>query len=101
MSPLEAALLVIALVLPFHLLVQWQLGRLLDPRHLRRRGVVIRRVEAVQRAGEIIGRYRGEDIHASLHFMGLTYRFDRIAPPRYGVGRRELLLPPGLVYVTD
>lgn len=101
MSPLEAALLVALVTLPFHFLLQWQLGLQCDPRYLRKHGVVIRRDEVVERGGEVIGRYRGCDIASALVFMGMHYRFSGIAPPSYRVGARELLLAPGLVYVTD
>jgi hypothetical protein len=101
MTPLEAALLVVVLTLPFHFLVQWQLGRQCDPRYLRRHGVVIRREDIVEHGNEIIGRYRGRDIADALVFMGMHYRFAGIVPPAYRVKTRELLLPPGLLYLTD
>lgn len=101
MSPIEAALLVAALALPFHFLVQWQLGLLSNPRYLRKHGVVICREDAVQYSAEVIGSYRGRDIHESVRFMGMKYRFERVATPSYQVRSRELLLAPGLVYVTD
>ena len=34
-------------------------------------------------------------------FMGMRYRFAGIVPPAHRVKARELLLPPGLLYVTD
>jgi len=101
MSPIEAALLVAALALPFHLAVQWQLGLLSSPRYLRKHGVVICRDDVVQYGAEVIGSYRGRDIHESVVFMGMHYRFERVATPSYEVQPRELLLAPGLVYVTD
>jgi hypothetical protein len=101
MSPLEAALLIVALTLPFHLLVQWQLGLQCDPRYLRKHGVVIRREDIVERSRETVGRYRGVDIPAALVFMGMNYRYAGIAPPGYRVKSRELVLPPELLYVTD
>lgn len=101
MNPLEAAFLVALVVLPFHVLVQWQLRLLCDPRYLRKRGVVIRREEIVGRSEKVIGRYRGCDIYSSLIFMGMEYRFERVVSPAYRVKARELLLPPGLLYVTD
>jgi hypothetical protein len=102
MSPIEAALLVAALALPFHLAVLWQLSRLSDPRHIRASGVVIRREEILEH-GEVIGRYAGRDIYRTVHFMGMEYRFDRVARPSYRdyISARELFLEPGLVYVTD
>jgi hypothetical protein len=57
MNPLEAAVLVALLVLPVHLLLQWQLRRLPDPKHLLERGVVIRReglIYKTDRAGPIM-----------------------------------------------
>jgi hypothetical protein len=101
LSPLEAALLVAVLTLPFHLLVQWQLGLQSDPRYLRKHGVVIRREEVVEFSGEVIGHYRGRAIREAVVFMGMDYRFARIVAPSYNVQARELLLPPGLLYVTD
>lgn len=101
MSPIEAALLVAALALPFHFAVQWQLGRLSNPRYLRKHGVVICREDVVQYSDEVIGSYRGCAIHESVIFMGMRYRFERIASPSCEIKTRELLLAPGLVYVTD
>ena len=101
MSPIEAALLVAALALPFHVAVQWQLALLSSPRYLRKHGVVICKEDIVEYGTEVIGSYRGREIHESLLFMGMRYRFDRVATPNYGVRPRELLLAPGLVYVTD
>lgn len=101
MSPLEAALLIAGLALPFHFFLQWQLGLQCDPRYLRRHGVVIRREEIIERSGEVVGHYRGRDIPAELRFMGMTYRFSGIVPGSYRVHARELLLAPGLLYLTD
>jgi hypothetical protein len=49
-----------------------------------------------------IGEYRGRPIWGAVTFMGMEYRFDRVAPhsARERVGPRELYLEPGLVYVT-
>jgi hypothetical protein len=101
MSPDTAAFFVILLSLPLNLLVYWQLRRLADRRSLQPEGVIIRRREIVQLDGVIVGHYRGHDIHGSLVFLGRRYQFDRIADAQYRVRQRELLLPPGLVYVTD
>lgn len=102
-SPLEAALLAAAMTLPFYLLVRWQLARLSDPRYLRAHGVAIVNEGAVELRGPIIGRYGGRGIHPEIGFVGMVYRFDRVAPRSYRdrVGPRELYLEPGLVYVTD
>lgn len=101
MSPLEAALLVVILVLPFHLLIQWQLGLQSDPRYLRKHGVVICREEILERTGETVGHYRGRDIPAVVVFMGMHYRFAGVVQPAYQVKSRELVLAPGLLYITD
>lgn len=103
MSPLEAALVVAAFVLPLHRLICWQASRVADPAYIRRMGVVIRREEAIRKSARVIGRYQGCDIAATVIFMDMIYRFDRVVPPFYRsrVTRCELFLEPGLVYVTD
>ena len=103
MSPIEAALVVAAFVLPLHLFVYWQMSRIADPACIRRTGVVIRREEAIRKSAQVIGRYQGRDIAATVIFMDMIYRFDRVVPPFYRswVARCELFLEPGLVYVTD
>ena len=102
MSPLEASLLVIGLALPFHFLLQWQLGRLSDPQYLRTCGVVVCKPDIVQ-FGQVMGSFSGMPIHDGLVFMGMHYRFDRIVPhaARERIGAGELYLEPGLVYVAD
>ena len=101
MGPIEAALLIAALALAFHFVVRWQLGLLASPRYLRKHGVVICRDGVVEYSGEVIGSYRGCDIRESVVFMGMRYRFERVANPSCPVKARELLIAPGLVYVTD
>jgi len=101
-DPLEAALLVLLVGLPFHLLVHWQLARMRDA-HRCETGVVIRRDEALEDHSGPIGALGGRAIYGSVTFMGRVYRFDRIAEPWYRarVRPREIFLEPGLVYVTD
>lgn len=103
MNALEAAALVLLLLLPLHLLVQRELRRLCDPRHIRESGVTIENTAAIERRGDIVGFYSGSEIYAEVVFMQMVYRFDRIAPQayRHRVGPRELYLEPGLVYVTQ
>lgn len=101
MSPIEAALFVALFVLPFHFAVQYHLARLEDPAYIRREGVVIVRESALSGHEGCLGEYQGHKIWASVTFMGMTYRFSRIAKPSYRVRRRELYLEPGLVYLTD
>ena len=103
MNALEAAALVLLIMLPLHLLVQRELRRLSDPGHIRAHGVTVESDTVIERRGDIVGSYWGRQIHAEVIFMGMIYRFDRIAPQsyRYRVGPRELYLDPGLVYLTD
>lgn len=102
-NPLEAALLVAVLALPFYVFTRWHLQRLTDPAYLRRQGVIIRRADVLQEKSAVIGHYDGREIYASVTFMGMVYRFDRIVTPSYraSVCERELFLEPGLLYVTD
>lgn len=103
MSPIEAALLVALVALPFHFAVQHQLARLEDPAYIRRKGVVIVKESALAGHAGCIGEYNGHEIWATVTFMGMTYRFSRVAPPSYrgNIHERELYLEPGLVYLTD
>jgi len=103
MSPLEAALLMAILVLPFHFAVQYQLDRLDDPAWLREHGVVIVKESALSGHADPIGKYRGHEIWRAVTFKGMTYRFDHVARPaeRERIHARELYLEPGLVYLTD
>jgi hypothetical protein len=102
-TPLEAALVVAALALPFYFFTSWQLARLVDPDYVRRQGVVILREEILQQKSAVIGYYAGREIHATVTFMGMVYRFDRVVLSSYSrsVRERELFLEPGLLYVTD
>jgi hypothetical protein len=102
LSPIEAGLLVAALALPFHLLVQWQLSRLSDPGYLRARGVVILDERVLQQRGSI-GEFKGRKIPESVVFLGMAYRYDRVIAPaqKDELAAGELYLEPGLVYVTD
>ena len=102
MSPLEASLLVIVMALPFHFLLQWQLGRLSDPHYLRTCGIVVCKPEIIE-FGTVVGTFAGTPVHDGVIFMGMHYRFDRIVPrgERERIGAGELYLEPGVVYVTD
>lgn len=99
MNPLEAAALIGALTIPFHLLLREQLRRL--DRHARRFGVVVDRDEALEARGEVIGSFCGRDIYAWVRYLGMTYRFDCAVQKPRGPRERELFLAPGLVYVAD
>lgn len=102
MNPLEAAVLVALCALPFHFLLQYELAKLRDPRYLRVNGIVIVEASALQSHARAIGTYAGRPIWESVTFMGMVYRYDRMAPRSYcnRVGPHELYMEPGLVYVT-
>lgn len=103
MNAIQAIMPALFLALAFHWLVRREFRKLEDPAYLRRQGVVIRALSALEHHSAPIGRYRGREIWGSVTFKGMLYRFDHIACPREreGLGERELYLPPGLVYVTD
>ena len=77
---------------------QRQLQRHCDPREIRSCGVVVRSEEALERRSGVIGYFDGRKIYASVSFMGMEYRFDRVTGPAYrrSVHERELYLHPGL-----
>src|SRR5687767_6629346 len=99
-SALDAAVLTLILALPLLWLVQREVANLSDPRYLREHGVVILSEGALQAHSEPIGEFRGHPIWASVRFMGMEYRFDRVAErsARHRLSPRELFLDPGLVY---
>lgn len=103
MNALEAVVVMALIVLPLHLAVQHQFDLLVDPRHIRRKGVVIVKPTTLQDHAESIGTYKGSEIWASVTFMGMHYRFKRIVKPSYAgrIGARELYLDPGLLYRTE
>lgn len=73
-----------------------------DPRS-RCFGVVVRRPDAFDAVADVVGRYMGLDIYERVIFKGMTYLFDRVAPPGYKDKIRggELFLEPGLVYIAQ
>ncbi len=83
--------------------LQVELLRARDPRaQFRRMGVVVVRTTALDEMSDVIGRYMGSDIFGSVVFRGMRYEFVGVAPPHYIEVMRgsELLLKPGLLYVT-
>jgi hypothetical protein len=101
-NPLEAAVLIALLALPWYWVVRRELDRLDDPAWLRERGVVIVRDGAIQERSAPIGQYMGARVWGSVTFKGMVYRFDRVVAPeqKERIGCGELYLEPGLVYVT-
>ena len=101
MTPVDSAILVLALTLGFLRIVFRELDKL-ESEDLRLCGIVIVRERALEAHSQPIGEYLGHQIWRTVTFRGLVYRFDRIQ----GQSRREQLAPgelyldPGLVYVT-
>ena len=100
MTPLEASLLVALIALPFHWLVQYHLAREEDSAYLRRHGVVIVSLEAIEAHSEPIGRLHGQDIWRTVTFKGIVYGFDRVIPAsrRESIAPGELYVEPGIVF---
>jgi len=100
-SPLDAAALVVLLLLPFHWAVRRELAKMEaeDPRSC---AIVVLREQALEAHSQPIGAYMGHAIWGTVTFHGLLYRFDRIQPPRKKeeLAAGELFLDPGLVYVV-
>jgi hypothetical protein len=80
-----------------------ELIALAQPADLRAHGVIVVSERVLQGRSAPIGVYLGHPIWASVRFMGMEYRFDRVVDPRTKarIDARELLLAPGRVYVTD
>lgn len=100
---MDAAALFLLMWLPFHWLVWRHFERLIDPAYLRQHGVVLQSERALEARSHVIGEYMGRPVWATVTFMGLVYRFDRVtgSGQRERTGPGELFLEPGLVYLTD
>lgn len=104
MNGFESVLFAAVMALPVYLIMQWEKVRLSDPGRMRSFGAATARDEVRADEGtEIIGSYDGGAIYASVRYMGMLYRFDRVVPASYRrrVQPRELFVDPGLLYVTD
>jgi hypothetical protein len=95
-------LILLALVLPLHWAVMLQLAAWESPGYFRRFGVIVRRPEAIEGAGEPIGTYDGAPIRRWVRFKGMRYEFSGIVAPRYQrrIAANELYLEPGLLYLA-
>jgi hypothetical protein len=100
MTPMDAAALVVLLVLPFDWLIRRELARAENP-DPRQCGIVVVRERALDSHSGSVGHYLGHEIWRSVTFRGHVYRFDRIQPAaeRERLAPGELFLDPGLVYV--
>jgi len=64
--------------------------------------VIIKRIEALDATGEVIGCYLGAPIFGRADFKGMAYEFVGVVPAKYPtrIRENELYLDPGLLYVT-
>ena len=76
--------------------------RLDSAAYLRESGVVILDQRALDMCGDIIGSFSGAPIYGWLVFKGMVYEFNRPVRPAYRkrIGRDELYLDPGLLYLV-
>jgi hypothetical protein len=102
MLVLSCILIMLAIALPLHWAVLYELERWESPEYFRRYGVVVKCPEALDAAAEVIGTYCGAAIHRSVTFKGMTYEFAGVVPQRYQrlIDENELYIDPGLLYVT-
>ena len=102
MEALYCIVIVLAAALPLHWGVMIQLEHSESPEYFRRYGVIIKRLEALDMTGEVIGSYVGAPIYGSVGFKGMVYGFAGVVPARYQrrIDENELFLEPGLLYVT-
>jgi hypothetical protein len=100
------ALYIILIPLARFLFLDWVVRRSLDrqesPEYFRQNGVIIKRVEALDATGEVIGSYLGAPIFGRVDFKGMVYEFAGVVPATYRtrIAENELFLDPGLLYVT-
>lgn len=96
------ALYMLCVLLPLHLLIMRELHRLKSPEYIRQHGVIVHRFDALDDVSEVIGSYRGAEIHRTVTFKGMRYEFSGVVPSGHdgAVHRNELYLDPGLLYVS-
>ena len=102
MAALSCIVIVLAAALPLHWGVMIQLEHRESPEYFRRYGVIIKRLEALDMTGEVIGSYVGAPIYGSVGFKGMVYEFAGVVPAQYQgrINENQLFLEPGLLYVT-
>ena len=102
MLVLSCVVIMLALALPLHWAVQYQLERWESPEYFRRYGVVITHPDGLDAVAEAIGSYCGAAVHRTVTFKGMVYEFAGVVPPRYQrrIDENELYIEPGLLYVT-
>ena len=92
----------LCILLPLHMLIFHEFHRWQASESARRLGVVVRRLDALDEASEVIGSYCGAEIHRTVTFHGVQYEFFGVVPTgeQETVHDGELYLPPGLLYVN-
>jgi hypothetical protein len=62
--------------------------------------VIVKRLEALDDIGEVLGLYRGRPINGSLDFKGMHSEFAGVVPPKYKqrIKRCQLYLESELLY---
>jgi hypothetical protein len=102
MEALIFIVLVLALTLPLRLLAIRLIDHADSPEYFRRHGVIVKRFEALDDIGEVVGQYHGRPIYGSLGFKGMHYEFAGVVPPDYRqrVKHCQLYLEPGLLYLS-
>ena len=100
MDAVYCILLVLALAVPVRWAVLRQVEHARSPEFFRRHGVIIKRLEALDAVGEVVGRYLDAPIYHSLGFKGMKYEFAGVVPPacERWIDENELYLEPGLLY---
>jgi hypothetical protein len=97
-------ILIAAILGLLHFVARLERERLQAPDYVRRCGAAIGR-EALQidPNTEVIGYYDGNEIRASVAYLGIRYRFECVVPPSYRrqLSAGELYVEPGLLYVTE
>ena len=103
MTPLEAALMFLAMALPAFWWVHRKFARDSDPAYLRTQGVVIVLERALEAHSAPIGEFMGHPVWETVTFKGLLYRFDHVLESRRRerIAPGELFIEPGLVYVVQ
>jgi hypothetical protein len=99
---LKLAFYILCVLVPLHMLMAHEYCRWQRELSARRHGVIVDRFDALDDASEVIGIYRGVEIHDTVTFQGVRYEFFGVAPSGKQDRLRgdELYLDPGLLYVS-
>ena len=99
---LKLVFYMLCIVTPLHMLMARECRRWVRAHEHRRHGVVVSRFDALDGASEVIGSYRGAEIHRTVTFQGTQYEFSGVSPSAAESKLRQdqLYLAPGLLYVS-